>query len=97
MVNGTKQLLSSKSADMHIAIAGSKLDLVTLYKYLGLATDQHIDWSEQIDTICKTISQRLAVLHRIRYLFSDGTWKLLYNALILIIVMFSLTTAMPCV
>ena len=52
-------------------------------KYLGIKLNQNMSWSDHIDTLCKKVSQRLGVLHRVKYLLPLHGRLTLYNSLIL--------------
>ena len=66
-------LVSGKSLDkkipdkaLKIACNGSEIQQVTLQKLLGVTLDNHLNFTEHIDDLCKKVAQRIAVLKKIQ-------------------------------
>ncbi|RYX86065.1 reverse transcriptase family protein [bacterium] len=69
-VDKTKMLLvSNKNIDksnVNVFMNGSKLELVSEIKYLGVIIDENLKFDKNIDYVCKKIGKKVNVLSRLR-------------------------------
>ena len=83
----TKCMIFSNSLDrlpMNIIIDGSGtvLEIVSSIKFFGLIIDK-LSWKPHIDSVCRTISQNIGVINKVKYYFPTSTLLMLYSSLIL--------------
>lgn len=82
MTFGSKIKLKSIS-QLHLTIENHVLDSVRSEKSLGVILDNCLTWKDHIDSVCKRISSKIALLKRIVYFLNDEMKLLFYNAYIL--------------
>ena len=58
--------LSDEEKSAGLALDDTNLEQVVSCPYLGVHVDQHLKWDGHILNLCKKISQKLAVLCRLR-------------------------------
>ena len=84
MVIASSQKLSTLQENICVTLNGSSIDAVTSEKLLGVYFDQMLSWTGHVDSLCKSISQRLGVLRRVKhYLPYYKARVAFYNCLIL--------------
>ena len=59
---------------------GTEIEQVTSQKLLGVKLDSHLSFTEHIDDLCKKVSQRIAVLKKIKRNLPLAERKLYFNA-----------------
>ena len=69
-VTKTKELIMdfrrNKNTVDPIVIKGEPVEMVDTYKYLGTIIDNQLDWSPNVDAVCKRANQRLFFLRKLR-------------------------------
>ena len=75
---------NKKLADLSLKLTaqGTAVDQVGAQKLLGVTLDQFHNFNEHVDQLCKKLSQRIAVLRKIRRYLPIGERILYYNAVI---------------
>ena len=58
-----------------LKIKGEDVRIVHKYKYLGTTLDDKLNWTENVDTICKKANQRLFFLRKLRQYKVNATIK----------------------
>ena len=84
MLIGTNQRLSKlPNSSINLTINSINLKNVQNYKLLGVEIDQHLDYDEHIDKLCKNIASKLSLLKRIKQYLTIQYRIIFYNAYIL--------------
>ena len=80
----TGKRLEKKAPDTNLKLScnGSEIEQITSHKLLGVKLDNHLSFTEHIDDICKKVSQRIAVLKKIKRNLPLAERKLYFKALI---------------
>ena len=78
----SKQKMANLS-DLEIQINGDSIEKVHSYKLLGVHIDENLNWDEQVNKICKTISSQISLLNRLKRFLPIHIRQLFYNAYIL--------------
>ena len=80
----TGKRLEKKAPDTNLKLSCncSEIEQITSQKLLGVKLDTHLSFTEHIDDICKKVSQRIAVLKKIKRNLPLAERKLYFNALI---------------
>ena len=68
--------------DIKILINNEVIKQVKNSTYLGIITDEHLAWSDQLDLIIKKIVKSAVTISRIRYFTNINSLKLIYYALV---------------
>ena len=82
----TKCMIFSNAIDrlpMNIVLDGKVLEVVSTMKFLGLTIDNKLSWKPHIDNVCRTISQNIGLINKVKYYFPKPTLLMLYSSLIL--------------
>ena len=66
---------------LNFRLSGQKLELSKSTKYLGIYLDENIDWSPNINTLCKKLSNSVGIFAKIRHFVDYRTMLSLYHAL----------------
>ena len=85
ILNETKtktMLICSKDQQLQVQVNHAELEQVHTNTLLGVKIDGKLSFDEHIDDLCKTLSQRIAVLKRIKSFFPLEQRILYYNAMI---------------
>ena len=64
---------------MEIKLNGSKLDICTNTKVLGVHIDQTLSFKNHIDQLNKRVSPKIAVIHRLRPILSSDILNIIYQ------------------
>ena len=64
---------------MEIKLNGSKLDICTNTKVLGVHIDQTLSFKNHIDQLTKRVSPKIAVIHRLRPILSSDILNIIYQ------------------
>jgi hypothetical protein len=93
-VTKTKELIvdfrRKKSPIDPIIIKGEQVEMVDTYKYLGTIIDNQLDWSPNVDAVCKRANQRLLFLRKLRqFHVSTQSLHLFYQATIQSVITFN--------
>ena len=68
--------------DINLQLQGQTIKRVTVTKYLGIYINQHLEWGDHIQYICKKVAPILGVLYRVRDLLPAALVKNIYHAYI---------------
>jgi len=80
----TGKRLEKKAPDTNLKSScnGSEIEQITSKKLLGAKLGNHLSFTEHIDDICTKVSQRIAVLKKIKRNLPLAERKLYFNTLI---------------
>ena len=81
MILGTSTRISRKR-DVNIIINGTAVERVNPFKYLGITIDANLKWT-QINNICRTMCNSLAIMRRIKPFVSQSSLVTIYNTMFL--------------
>ena len=81
LVTGKRLQKKTPDTNLKLTCNGSEIEQITLHKLLGLKLDNHLTFTEHIADICKKVSQRIAVLKKIKRSLPLAERKLYFNAL----------------
>ena len=59
---------------------GVKVEQVAEHRLLGIIIDNKLRWDTHTDTLCKTLSKRVFLLSKLKYIAGTDTLKLFFNA-----------------
>ena len=79
---GSKRMLSLFE-DIELQPNGTQIDLVQLFKYLGVTTDAKWSWKPHISNLLKKLGHRLSLFNRIFNMLDNRTHIAFYNGLVL--------------
>ena len=68
----TKCMIFSNSLDRlptDTALDGTVIEIVSSTKFLGLTIDNKLSWKPHIDSVCRTVSQNIGVINKVKYYF----------------------------
>ena len=82
LVTGKRLEKKAPDTKFKLSCKDSEIEQKTSYKLLGVKLDNHLSFTEHIDDICKKMSQRIAVLKKIKRNLPLAERKLYFNALI---------------
>lgn len=82
LVTGKRLEKKAPDTNFKLSCKDSEIEQKTSYKLLGVKLDNHLSFTEHIDDICKKMSQRIAVLKKIKRNLPLAERKLYFNALI---------------
>ena len=80
-------LLHSRNSRLRNTNLNISLDRTVLHQqealtYLGIIIDQHLTWSNQIESLCKKISPKLGALSRLKHFLPKEMLSMIYNSTI---------------
>ena len=81
----TGKRLESKFSDncsLHLKLNGTEIKQVNSQKLLGVTIDNKLSFDDHIERLCKKLTQKIAVLRKIRRFLPLEERKLYYNAMI---------------
>ena len=78
IATGQKHQLSPLPLDL--VLNGEKIDQVSEHRLLGITIDNKLRWDSHINNVCKTVSRRVFLLSKLRYIVDADTKKLFFNA-----------------
>ena len=61
-------------------LKGAKIDQVSEHRLLGITIDNKLRWDSHINDVCKTVSRRVLLLPKLRYIADIDTRKLFFIA-----------------
>ena len=73
-----KHQLSPSPLDL--VLNGAKIDQVSEHRLLGITIDNKLRWDSHIKNVCKTVSRRVFLLSKLRYIEDIDTSKLFFSA-----------------
>ena len=69
------------SISFRVNTDGVKIDQVSEHpRPLGITIDNKLRWDSHINNVCKTVSRRVFLLSKLRYIVDIDTMKLFFNA-----------------
>lgn len=90
LVTGKRLKKKAPDTNLKLPCNGSEIEQTTLQKLLGVKLHNHLSFTEHIDDICQKVSQRIAVLKKIKRNLPLAEHKLYFNALIKPIMLYGL-------
>ena len=84
LIGSSQRLASLPEGEniLSVILEGKILKMVKQEELLGVLIDSNLSWHAQVDRICETISNRLALLRRIKPYIDVNTRNLYYNGYI---------------
>ena len=83
MIIGSRQRISIIITDLKIELGESVIKRVNKSKTLGIVTDEHLSWNDQIQNVVTKVSKEIGMLRRIRQFVPKSTILRIYNAIVL--------------
>ena len=69
--------------DHKIVVDGVRVERVHIIKCLGVKVDEHLNWDEQINAVCRNLSKHMSVFYRVKYILNNDCLKSLFCTMIL--------------
>ena len=79
---GTRQLLSSHSADFSVSFMGKTLTPIESARDLGIITDSHLTYGSHISYLVSSCLSKLVQINRIKKSFDKGILMLVISLLV---------------
>ena len=79
MTIATRQKHQLSPLPLDLVLNGEKIDQVSEHQRL-LTIDNKLRWDSHINNVCKTVSRRVFLLSKLRYIVDIDTRKLFFNA-----------------
>ena len=76
----TRQKHHLSPLPLDLVLNGAKTDQVSEHRLLGITIDNKLRWDSHINNVCKTVSRRVFLLSKLRYIVDIDTRKLFFNA-----------------
>ena len=76
----TRQKHQLSPLPLDLVLNGAKIDQVSEHRLLGITIDNKLRWDSHINNVCKTVSRRVFLLSKLRYIIDIDTRKLFFNA-----------------
>ena len=76
----TRQKHQLSPLQLDLDLNGAKNDQVAEHRLLGITIDNKLRWDSHINNVCKTVSRRVFLLSKLRYVVDIDTRKLFFNA-----------------
>ena len=80
MTIATRQKHQLSSLPLDLVLNGAKIDQVSEHRLLGITIDNKLRWDSHINNVCKTVSRRVFLLSKLRYIVDIDERKLFFNA-----------------
>ena len=80
MTIATRQKHQLSPLPLVFVLNGAKIDQVSEHRLLGITIDNKLRWDSHINNLCKTVSRRVFLLSKLRYIVDIDTRKLFFNA-----------------
>ena len=80
MTIATRQKHQLSPLPLDLVLNGAKIDQVSEHRLLGITIDNRLRWDSDINTVCKTVSIRVFLWSKLRYIVNIDTRKLFFNA-----------------
>ena len=65
---------------LDLVLNGTKIDQVSERRLLGITMDNKLRWDSHTNNVCKTVSRRIFLLSKLRYIVDIDARKLFFNA-----------------
>ena len=76
----TRQKHQLLPLSIDLLLNGVKAEQVAEHRLLGIIIDNKLRWATHTDTLCKTLSKRVFLLSKLKYIVDTDTLKLFFNA-----------------
>ena len=76
----TRQKHQLSSLPLDLFLNGAKIDQVSEHRLLGITIDNKPRWDSHTNNVCKTVSRRVFLLSKLKYIVDIDTRKLFFNA-----------------
>ena len=73
MTIATRQKHQLSPLPLDLVLNGAKIDQVSEHRLLGITIDNKLRWNSHIYNVCKTVSRRVFVLSKLRYIVDIDT------------------------
>ena len=80
MTIATRQKHQLSSLPLDLVLNGVKTNQVSEHRLLDITIDNKLRWDSHINNVCKTVSIRVFLLSKLRYIVDIDTRKLFFNA-----------------
>ena len=80
MTIATRQKHQLLPLSLDLLLHGVKAEQVAEHRILGIIIDNRLRWDTHTDTLCKTLSKRVFLLSKLKYIVDTDTLKLFFNA-----------------
>ena len=76
----TRQKHQLSPLPLDLILNGATIDQVSEHRLLCITIDYKLRWNSHITNVCKTVSRRVFLLSKVRYIGDIDTRKLFFNA-----------------
>jgi len=80
MTIATRQKHQLSPLPLDLVLHGAKIEQVSEHRLLGITIENKLRWDSHINNVCKTVSRRVFLLSKLRYIVDTDTRKLFFNA-----------------
>ena len=80
MTIATRQKHQLSPLPLDLVLNGAKTDQVSEHRLLGITVDSKLRWDSHTNNVCKTVSRRVFLLSKLRYIVDIDTRKLFFSA-----------------
>ena len=79
MTIATRQKHQLSPLPLDLVLHGAKIEQVSEHRLLGITIENKLRWDSHINNVCKTVSRRVFLLSKLRYIVDTDTRKLFFN------------------
>ena len=80
MTIATRQKHQLSPLQLDLVLNGAKIDQVSEHRLLDITIDNKLRWDSHTNNVCKTVSRRVFLLSKLRYIIDIDTRKLFFGA-----------------
>ena len=80
MTIATRQKHQLSPLPLDLVLNGAKIDQVSEHRILGMTVENKPRWDSHPNNVCKTVSRRVFILWKLRYIVDIDTRKLFFKA-----------------
>ena len=91
LVTGRRLQKELDTFDLHLSMNGKNLEQVSSFKLLGLTFDDELSFDVHVEKLCTKLSQRIAVLSKIKRGLPHKERIIHYNAMIKSVILYGST------
>ena len=88
LVTGRRLQKKLDTFDLHLSMNGKNLEQVSSFKLLGLTFDDELSFDVHVEKLCTKLSQRIAVLSKIKRCLPHRERIIYYNAMIKSVILY---------
>ena len=66
-----------------LKIAGSNIEFIDNFNFLGITINEHIDWTKHMDILSAKIEKTVGILNTLKHVLPINILRMIYNSLIL--------------